>query len=657
MSPTMDPEVERLVAQERLTEAASLASARGDARRAAALFERACQWAAAATEALRAGEPARSLTLAARGGDDASAERAAEALGSDVGATLSAATELKREGHHRWAATLFERAGHFAEAAESWEHAGSATRAARLFEAIDRPARAAEALETGLRRDPHAHDAALALGALLARFGKDEAAIRALQRVPVEAPERREALARSVASLTRLGLTSAADEAAHELATLGGPTIAASPEPGPAPQSSLLFGRYQVVREVASSATARVLECLDVVNGERVAVKVLAAHDALGSGRDAVARFAREVEALRALDHPSVVPLREFVPDGPAIVLGWMEGGTLEDLLRDGPLAPARAHEIAASVLRALADAHRLGILHRDVKPANVLIDSAGAARLSDFGVASFGDLATTATAGVFGTRGYMSPEQREGRPATARSDIYSVGVLLREMITGERSTANCTRVANSSDAHGALDARHDAEIARFTAADPSQRPAGAQEALAILAALPWPMRSGRSGVTEPARSDREEPMNENRVRLTPEGDVDVWTGGAIVRIAPGDADALDRVRRFAQADHPALQTVLRVDPEDGTIWLRAVRGRPIAQSLAPDQAGRLQDALRALHETGGVHGGVNSAHVVEDDEGRVTLTFATEPAGPTTPERDLEDLARLAASCRSTPR
>ena len=93
-------------------------------------------------------------------------------------------------------------------------------------------------------------------------------------------------------------------------------------------------------------------------------------------------------------------------------------------------------------MLAALGEAHRLGIIHRDIKPANVLFDEAGVTRLGDFGVAHLSDLSATATAGVIGTLGYMSPEQREGRPATVKSDLFGVGAILWEMLTGERPEA-----------------------------------------------------------------------------------------------------------------------------------------------------------------------------------------------------------------------
>ena len=279
---------------------------------------------------------------------------------------------------------------------------------------------------------------------------------------------------------------------------MGGAPASEGPAQAQGPQRARLFGRYDAVREVASSPSARVLEAIDVVRGDRVALKVLAAWDAQGSGRDALVRFEREVRTMRALDHPCVVPLRDYLPEGPALVLEWMAGGTLERLLAaTGALAPARAVEIASAVLSALGEAHTLGILHRDVKPANVLFDAAGGARLSDFGVAHLGDVSTTATGGVFGTLAYMSPEQREGRPATIKSDVFSVGVMLGETLTGEKPAVGTTPRTIPSQAHRELDERHDALVARMTATDPSERP-GALEARSMLARAPLARRRGR---------------------------------------------------------------------------------------------------------------------------------------------------------------
>jgi serine/threonine-protein kinase len=571
-------------------------------------------------------------------GQVAAAPAAAEAI----------AERLARRGRDDWAARVLEAAGRLHEAGLAWQRAGEATRAAAILEQAGEPAQAGRVLEAALRRDPKAWGAAVALGALLVRFGKDEAAVRALQRVPGGAPERRGALAHLVGALERLGMTRAAADASAELAGLGGDPSSDAPAASSAPRA-LLFGRYRVVGEIASSPSARVLECTDVVRGERVAVKLFAAWSARGSGRDALARFEREVKAMRALDHPSVVPLRDYFADGPAIVLAWMDGGTLEQMLAaTGPLAPARAVEIACSLLAALGEAHRMGILHRDVKPANVLFDSAGAARLTDFGVAHLGDASATATAGLFGTLAYMSPEQREGRPADARSDLFAVGVILREMLTGERPSPSEPSGAAPSASHRELDVRHDAAVDRLTAPSPAARPPDAYSARGALLAIPWP-----ASIDPIARRPREERRSSSarpaagRVELLAGGAVgDAWTGRAIERVPLGER-ALARARAFAAADHPALQLVLRVDRDDGAIWLEAPRGPALDRALTPGERARLGAALDALHAAGAVHGSVDRAHVVVGDAG-LQLRFDGEADATTTVDVDRLALARL---------
>jgi serine/threonine-protein kinase len=647
----VDADVAELVRQERLREAAELASARGDARLASQLYERACDWTSASAEALRAGDAARALELAAQGGDEDAAERAVPSVIGDAGGADACAARLARRGHDRWAARLLEAMGRAQEAAPLWERAGETLRAAQLVEEGGDPAGAARVLEAALRRRPQAWEIVTALGALLARFGKHEAAVRALQRVPPDAPQRREALVHLASSLAQLGLQRAAAEATAELETRGGapgetPEAGRSPEPAAVRQR--IFGRYDVVREVASSPSARVLECVDVVRAERVAVKVFAAWDTHGAGRDALAHFEREVRTMRALDHPSIVPLREYVPEGPAIVLGWMPGGTLERVLAAaGPLAPARAVEIASAVLAALGEAHRVGILHRDVKPANVLFDEAGGARLSDFGVAHLGDVSTTATAGVFGTLAYMSPEQRAGRPASARSDVFAVGVILREMLTGERPSPGDSPRAVPSEAHRELSARHDAAVARLAAADPADRPADAFEARSALLSLSWPATVD-VGAARP-RSERRSSAWPAGGRLEARADgavVDAWTGRLVERVPLSDR-SLERARAFGRADHPGLQTVLRVDREDDSIWLEALRGAPLDRALTRSERSTLGGALEALHAAGGVHGRVDADHVVVGESGAV-LRFEAEQDPTATVDRDRLALSRL---------
>ncbi len=377
---------------------------------------------------------------------------------------------------------------------------------------------------------------------------------------------------------------------------------------------------------MASSARARVLEGVDRARGERVALKVFACGDAEGTGRAAFARLEADVRALRALDHPAIVPIRDFQRAGPTVVLAWMDGGTLEQRLAQGPVSPARAAEIACAVLGALGVAHRLGILHRDVKAANVLFDAAGAARLADFGTAHAADASATITAGELGALATLSPEQREGRGVTARSDLFAVGTLLGQMLRGATG----------------LEARHDAAVARLTAVDPSSRPADAFQARDLLLSLPWPEPASAMGhhagsaPLGPARGDPgpqgPPPVlvalaRPDRLEARPDGSVvDAWTGREIECVALS-GETLERARLFARADHGALQTVLRVDREGGCVWLAACAAR-VDRPLTVRERSRLEEALEALHVAGAPRGPLDPDRVALDPSGEVVLRF-----------------------------
>ncbi len=288
--------------------------------------------------------------------------RVAATLG-DLGRSATAGRVHRALGDFQNAAKEFERASIWLEAAEAHESAGD-------------PRRAASCLETALEVDERNHTARLALGALLDRHGRSEQALRVLQRIPRDAKERSAALPVMKRALLALGMTEGVVALEREMGEAGVSDDAVpTRSSGEAPGGEVLFGRYRTEKQIARTPTARVYRATDLVSGSEVAVKLFSAATLRDAGRDALKRFEREAVVLGKLRHPAIVPLVAFVPEGPAVVLEWMAGGSLADRLASGTLSPARAVEIACAVLSALAEAHRRGILHRDIKPANVLFD------------------------------------------------------------------------------------------------------------------------------------------------------------------------------------------------------------------------------------------------------------------------------------------
>jgi serine/threonine-protein kinase len=300
-------------------------------------------------------------------------------------------------------------------------------------------------------------------------------------------------------------------------------------------------------------------------------------------------------------------------------------------------------------VLSALGEAHRLGVLHRDVKPANVLFDDAGVARLADFGVAHLGDLSATATAGVFGTLAYMSPEQREGRPASVQSDVFGVGVMLFEMLTGERPVPNQPPRLRPSGVHRDLDARHDAAVLRVFADGPDARPSDAFSARRELAALRWPSTIEPAAPRPPSDHPASIRPQASRVQRRDDGlPIDGWMGRRIQPV-PLTERALVRAGAFARAGHRSLQSVLRVDRAAGEIWLGAPSA-PLARVLSAAELAELRAALGALHAIGAVHGSIDRRHVAIDADGTVTLLFAADCDPTATADLDQLALGRLAS-------
>src|SRR3954464_1353727 len=232
--------------------------------------------------------------------------------------------------------------------------------------------------------------------------------------------------------------------------------------------------RYRVTRRIATGGMATVYACEDQTLGRLVAVKVLAPHYAADD--DAAARFQREARAAaRVSDHPHVVTIYDIGEhDGTAfIVMEYLPGGTVADRLRSAdPIPYAAAVRWLDEAASALDHAHRAGIVHRDVKPANLLLDANGRLAVGDFGIARMAtDSGMTATGTVLGTAAYLSPEQALGEPATAASDRYALAVVAFELLTGRRPFAG-EHVAAQARAHV------EAKPPRASALDPALPPA-----------------------------------------------------------------------------------------------------------------------------------------------------------------------------------
>ncbi len=206
----------------------------------------------------------------------------------------------------------------------------------------------------------------------------------------------------------------------------------------PLPLQSL--GRYQIVSELGRGAMGTVYQGLDATIERPVALKTLNPElpgDIMGEVKE---RFLREARSAGKLNHPNIVTIYEFGEDqGTAfIAMEFLEGKSLQDVIRAGRLPFATIADIVAQIADALDYAHRFGVVHRDIKPANIMLSSHGLAKLTDFGIARIQSSSMTQTGAMLGSPKYMSPEQVLGQQADGRADIFSLGVVLYEMLASK---------------------------------------------------------------------------------------------------------------------------------------------------------------------------------------------------------------------------
>ncbi|HKH16276.1 MAG TPA: PASTA domain-containing protein [Solirubrobacteraceae bacterium] len=201
---------------------------------------------------------------------------------------------------------------------------------------------------------------------------------------------------------------------------------------------TMVDGRYRIIRRLGSGGMADVYCAEDTQLGREVALKVLYRRYAEDS--EFVERFRREASAAAGLQHPNVVQVFDRGEwDGTYyIAMEFLHGRNLKQVVREhGALEPALAADLVAQILKAARFAHRRGVVHRDIKPHNVIVDDEGRAKVTDFGIARAGASEMTETGAIMGTAQYLSPEQAQGHPVDARADLYSIGIVLYELLAG----------------------------------------------------------------------------------------------------------------------------------------------------------------------------------------------------------------------------
>jgi beta-lactam-binding protein with PASTA domain/predicted Ser/Thr protein kinase len=262
---------------------------------------------------------------------------------------------------------------------------------------------------------------------------------------------------------------------------------------------TIIDERYRVISRLGSGGMAEVYLAQDQLLGREVAVKVL--HHHFAEDQEFVERFRREASSAAALSHPNIVGIfdRGEWNGTYYIAMEYVAGRSLKAIVREqGPLEPAAAIDIVIQILRAARFAHRRGVIHRDLKPHNVILDEEGRARVTDFGIARAGASDMTLTGSIMGTAQYLSPEQAQGYAVSDSSDLYSIGVILYELLTGVVPFEGETAVAIAfkqvsavprppSELNPALPPSLDAVVLRALAKDPAERYSSADELIAAL--------------------------------------------------------------------------------------------------------------------------------------------------------------------------
>ncbi|UJW34250.1 Stk1 family PASTA domain-containing Ser/Thr kinase [Saccharothrix sp. AJ9571] len=377
----------------------------------------------------------------------------------------------------------------------------------------------------------------------------------------------------------------------------------------------LLSNRYELGDTLGYGGMSEVHHGHDVRLGREVAIKILRAD--LARDPQFQERFRREAQNAAALNHPAIVAVydtgeteTEYGPL-PYIVMEFVSGRTLRDIVKtEGPMTQKRAMEVMADVCAALDFSHRHGIVHRDVKPANVMITANGAVKVMDFGIARAihdGQAAMTQTAAVIGTAQYLSPEQARGESVDARSDVYAAGCVLYELITGEPPFTGDSPVAVAyqhvredpnppSSVNPAVSPELDAVVLKALAKGPANRYQSAAEMRSDMVRT----LSGQHPLAPMVMSEDERTQVMNSRRTPAAYDDDGYAGDGY------DADAEDRARRSKRNKIFAALAVVGVLLVAGMMYLAGVFDEKKELVAIPSVQGQQEaNAFEALRAAG----------------------------------------------------
>lgn len=415
---------------------------------------------------------------------------------------------------------------------------------------------------------------------------------------------------------------------------------------------SVLGERYEIGGVLGRGGMAEVHRGRDLRLGREVAVKVLRSD--LARDPSFQVRFRREAQAAASLNHPAIVAVYDTGEDRtsagatPYIVMEYVEGETLRDVLRrEGVLSPERAMTLAADICAALDFSHRNGIVHRDVKPGNVMITPQGTVKVMDFGIArAVSDSAATmtSTAAVIGTAQYLSPEQARGESVDARSDVYSLGCLLYELVTGAPPF--------TGDSPVSVAYQHVREDPRLPS---SVNPAIPADLDAILLKALSKNPANRYQSAAEMRNDLLRSLAGQRVEATPVmGDAEKT---AIIGAPPGgygdadwDDEEADRKRRRNRIIAAVVAGLLVIGAVVGVALLvnsgdEAPAEPTVAQVTVPPLTGEQQAAAEALITEAGLVVGQVTTQVTDDETQQGAVLESTPASGAQVDEGTAVDL------------